>query len=90
MKIIGREIMWNLSQFAAVLMYSLLGVVVIIFAWGLYERIGAYRRGRTERENRLDNLWDRTVDALKIGLGQQKLLRVHCPVPRHLSRCGRV
>jgi nitrate reductase gamma subunit len=74
MKIIGREIMWNLSQFAAVLMYSLLGVVVIIFAWGLYERIGAYRRGRTERENRLDNLWDRTVDTLKIGLGQQKVL----------------
>jgi len=74
MKTIGREIMWNLPQMAAVIMYSLFVVVIIIFAWGLYERIGAYRRGRTEREDRLDNLWDRTWDALKIGLGQQKVL----------------
>jgi Fe-S oxidoreductase/nitrate reductase gamma subunit len=74
MKTVGREIMWNLSHFAAVLMYCLLGVVIIIFAWGLYERIGAYRRGRAERENRLDNLWERTVDALRIGIGQRKVL----------------
>ncbi|HEU5360381.1 MAG TPA: heterodisulfide reductase-related iron-sulfur binding cluster, partial [Candidatus Deferrimicrobiaceae bacterium] len=74
MKTTGREIMWNLPHLAAVIMYSLLGVVAVIFAWGLYERIGAYRRGRAEREDRLDNLWARTLDVLKIGLGQQKVL----------------
>ncbi|MDH3382595.1 MAG: electron transporter, partial [Deltaproteobacteria bacterium] len=74
MKTVGREIMWNLPPLTAVIMYSLLGMVIIIFAWGLSERIGAYRRGREEREDRLDNPWERAVDALKIGLGQQKVL----------------
>ena len=74
MKTVGREIMWNLPHLAAVVMYSLLGVVFIIFAWGLYERIRVYRTGRVEREDRLDDLWARTLDVLKIGLGQQKVL----------------
>jgi Fe-S oxidoreductase/nitrate reductase gamma subunit len=74
MKTVGREIMWNLPPLAAVIMYSLLGVVIIIFAWGLSERVGAYRRGREEREDRLNDLWERAGDALKIGLGQQKVL----------------
>lgn len=73
MKTIGREIMWNLPPLAAVIMYSLFGVVVIIFAWGLFERVVAYRKGRAERENRLDDLWGRTLDVLRIGLGQQKV-----------------
>src|SRR4030067_56290 len=72
-------------HFAAVIMYSLFGVVIIVFAWGLYERIGAYRRGRTERENRLDNLWDRTMDTLKIGFGQQKVLEKKIGGLMHLS-----
>jgi Fe-S oxidoreductase/nitrate reductase gamma subunit len=74
MKTTGREILWNLPHSAAVIMYSLLGVVLLVFAWGVHERISAYRRGRPEREDRLDALWDRTVDALKIGLGQRKVL----------------
>ena len=74
MKTVGREIMWNLPHLAAVIMYSLLGVVLIIFAWGLYERIRVYRMGRAEREDRLDDLWARTLDVWKIGLGQQKVL----------------
>jgi len=85
MKILGREIMWNLPHLAAVIMYSLFGVVIIVFAWGLYERVGAYRRGRTERENRLDNLWDRTMDTLKIGLGQQKVLEKKIGGLMHLA-----
>jgi Fe-S oxidoreductase/nitrate reductase gamma subunit len=74
LKTVGREIMWNLPPLAAVVMYSLLGMVILIFAWGLSERVGAYRRGREEREDRLDNLWERAGDALKIGIGQQKVL----------------
>ncbi len=74
MKTIGREIMWNLPHSAATVMYGLFAVVVVIFAWGLYERIGAYRKGRPEREDRLDDLWGRTLDALRIAIGQRKVL----------------
>ncbi len=74
MKIIGREIMWNLPPAAATIMYSLFCVVVLVFAWGIRRKIAAYRRGRAEREDRLDNLWDRTLDTLRIGLGQRKVL----------------
>ena len=74
MKRIGREIMWNLPHLAAVLLYCLFGVVLLVAAWGVYERISAYRRGREERENRLDDPYGRTLDALAIGLGQRKVL----------------
>lgn len=74
MKAVGREILWNLPHSAAVTMYALFGVVLLVFAWGMHERIRAYRRGRPEREDRLDALWDRTLDALKIGIGQRKVL----------------
>jgi hypothetical protein len=59
---------------AAVLLYCLFGVVLLVAAWGVYERISAYRRGREERENRLDDPYGRTLDALAIGLGQRKVL----------------
>ncbi|MDX1814967.1 MAG: heterodisulfide reductase-related iron-sulfur binding cluster [Thermodesulfobacteriota bacterium] len=85
MKTVGREIMWNLPPLAAVIMYSLLGMVILIFAWGLSERVRAYRRGREEREDRLDNLWDRAGDALKIGVGQQKVLERKAGGLMHLA-----
>jgi Fe-S oxidoreductase/nitrate reductase gamma subunit len=74
MKTIGREILWNLPSPAATIMYALFGAVVLVFAWGVFQRVGAYRRGRAEREDRLDDVWGRTVDALRIGLGQQKVV----------------
>ena len=85
MKTVGREIMWNLPPLAAVVMYSLLGMVILIFAWGLSERVGAYRRGREEREDRLDNLWERAGDALKIGFGQRKVLERRIGGLMHLA-----
>ena len=74
MKSIGREILWNLPPSTAAILYSLFAVVVVIFAWGVVQRVNAYRRGRPEREDRLDDPWARTMDALRIGLGQQKVL----------------
>lgn len=71
---IGRTILWNLPHWAVVVLYALFGVVLIIVAWGLFERVGMYRRGRAEREDRTDDLWGRVVDGWKIGLGQQKVL----------------
>lgn len=77
--------MWNLPHLAAVIMYSLFGAVLIILAWGLFERVVAYRRGRPERENRLDDVWGRTLDVLRIGLGQQKVLERRIGGLMHLA-----
>jgi len=84
-KSVGREILWNLPPSAAVIMYSLLGVAILIFAWGLSERIRIYRRGRPEREDRLDDPWRRTLDILTIGLGQQKVLERRVGGLTHLA-----
>ncbi len=75
MEPIGREILWNLPHWAVVVLYALFGVVLLIVAWGLFERVGMYRRGRAEREDRTDDLWNRVVDVWKIGLGQQTVLK---------------
>ena len=85
MKSVGREILWNLPPPTAVIMYSLLGVVILIFAWGLFEKVRVYRKGRPEREDRLDDPWDRTLDFLKIGLGQQKVLERRVGGLAHLA-----
>jgi len=74
MKTVGREILWNLPHSAAVAMYILLGVILLIAAWGIYERIRLYLGGRKEREDRLDDPAGRLLDVLRIGLGQKKVL----------------
>lgn len=85
MKTVGREILWNLPPWSATLMYALFGAVVAVFAWGLFQRVGAYRRGRPEKENRLDDLWERTLDVLRIGLGQRKVLERNVGGLMHLA-----
>jgi nitrate reductase gamma subunit len=75
MKTIGREILWNLPHAAAVIMYALFGVVVLVASWGVYRRVEAYRLGRAERENRFDDLRGRLRDTLRLALGQQRVLR---------------
>src|SRR5512147_1568154 len=74
MKTIGREILWNLPHAAAIIMYSLFGVVLLVIAWGAFRRVEAYRLGRTERENRFDDLRGRLRDTLRLALGQQRVL----------------
>ncbi len=85
MKTIGREIMWNLPPWAAAVMYGLFAVVVVIFAWGVSQRIAAYRKGRPERENRLDDPWARTLDALRIAVGQRKVVEKRIGGLMHLA-----
>ncbi|MDA8121623.1 MAG: (Fe-S)-binding protein [Deltaproteobacteria bacterium] len=85
MKTSGREIMWNLHPPAATIMYSLFCVVALVFAWGVWQKVGAYRSGRAEREDRLDNLWGRTLDALRIGIGQRKVLETKFGGLMHLA-----
>jgi Fe-S oxidoreductase/nitrate reductase gamma subunit len=74
MKTIGRQIMWNLPHAAAVIMYSLFALVLFIVAWGVWERVGMYRRGRVERENRYAGLRSRLLDVFRLALGQQRVL----------------
>lgn len=74
MKTIGREIMWNLQPSAAVIMWVLFGVVLLVMAWGFRSRILAYRRGRAERENRVDGLSARLSDVFRLALFQQRVL----------------
>jgi Fe-S oxidoreductase/nitrate reductase gamma subunit len=74
MKTVGREIMWNLPPWAAIVMYALFGLVVAVFAWGAFQRVGAYRRGRPEKENRWDGPGKRAADAIRIGFLQRKVL----------------
>ena len=74
MKTIGREILWNLPHVAAIIMYALFGVVLFVIAWGVYRRVEAYRLGRTEREDRFDDLRGRFRDTVRLALGQQRVL----------------
>ena len=85
MKTVGREILWNLPHSAAVVMYALLGVILLIAAWGIYERIRLYRGGRKEREDRLDDPAGRLLDVLRIGLGQKKVLERKVGGVMHLA-----
>jgi Fe-S oxidoreductase/nitrate reductase gamma subunit len=74
MKTIGREIMWNLPPTAAIIMWALFAVVLLVLGWGFWSRIEAYRRGRTERENRLDDLKGRFIDVFRLAFLQERVL----------------
>ncbi len=85
MKTIGREIMWNLQPNAAIVMWSLFAVVLLIMGWGIWSRVEAYRRGRAERENRLDNLADRIEDVIRYAFLQERVLERKLGGLIHLS-----
>ena len=85
MKTVGREIMWNLPPWAATLMYALFGAVVFIFAWGVFQRVSAYRRGRPEKEDRWDGFWQRASDVVRIGFFQRKVLERNAGGLMHLA-----
>jgi Fe-S oxidoreductase len=74
MKIYGREIFWNLPPVAPFLTYAIFGVVLLISAYSIYKRVLAYKRGRKEHEDRMDDVWRRAIDTLKIGVFQKKVL----------------
>jgi Fe-S oxidoreductase/nitrate reductase gamma subunit len=85
MKTVGREILWNLPHQASVVLYSLLGILLLLFAWGISSRIRFYRRGRPEGEYRLDRLWERTMDVLRIGFCQTRVVEKNPGGPIHLA-----
>lgn len=74
-KTIGREIMWNLPHPAPTILYALFAVVVFVLAWGFWQRVQAYRIGRSEREDRFGDLRGRLRDTLRLALGQERVLK---------------
>ncbi|MDA8180586.1 MAG: (Fe-S)-binding protein [Desulfobacteria bacterium] len=88
MKAIGREILWNLPPQATVVPYLLLVVLLLLFAFGICARIRFYRRGRAEGENRLDRLWERARDLLRLGICQKRVLEKKPGGPIHLAVYG--
>jgi len=85
MKSTGREILWNLPSHASVVLYSLAGVLLLLFAWRVRSRIRFYRRGRSEGENRLDRPWERFRDLLRAAFLQKKVLESTPGGPIHLA-----
>lgn len=85
MKTFGREILWNLPPSTAGVMYLLLVGVLLLFWWRILSRIRAYRRGRPEREYRLDRPGKRALEFLRNGLGQRKVLEKSPGGPIHLA-----
>jgi len=98
MKTIGREILWNLPPTAAVVMYALFGVVLLVIAWGCtggWKRTASDGPGAGEPVRRPPGP---PVDTVRLALGQQRvwpevrrhppvhLLLLHRPLHRHLPR----
>jgi Fe-S oxidoreductase/nitrate reductase gamma subunit len=50
-----RPIMWNIQPrgepgYSALIMYILFGIALVVFGYGAYQRVSAWRRGKSDRE----------------------------------------
>ncbi len=67
----SREILWNItSPFNMVVMYTLFGISMVIFCYGLYRRFRLYSAGRPA--NQLLGDWGTRVKAIWSGAFRQK------------------
>jgi len=76
-----REIYWNVGHGVMLPMYSLVLLALGALAYGVWQRIRVYRQGKAL--NRIDELDERLVDALKNALLQLKVFRVRGPGTAH-------
>ncbi len=76
-----RDTFWNVPVWAQVALYLGGAVVVLIFAWGLWQRVGLWRRGLPE--NRFDRIPERFGLVLKHALGQVRVLSQAYPGVMH-------
>jgi Fe-S oxidoreductase/nitrate reductase gamma subunit len=72
-----REIMWNIHP-QAWLMYALFGVAMVVFGYGLWRRVGSWRRGKADGERLSD--WGRRLWVLTKELLLQSRVR-NAPYP---------
>ena len=66
-----RPLMWNISQ--VWVMYGLFVIALAIFAWGMYQRIEFWRRGKTDKEKPSD--WGKRLKILLREIFLQKQVR---------------
>lgn len=78
---ISRELFWNIGS-VGLLTYLIMGIAVLIFAYGLYERVTLWRRGQPER--RCDRVGKRIEGVIVYILGHWRILREALPGALHL------
>ncbi|MBN2241689.1 MAG: 4Fe-4S dicluster domain-containing protein [Acidobacteria bacterium] len=66
-----RPLMWNIS--AVWLMYVLLAAAAVVFAWGVYQRVQYWRRGKADKERLGD--WGKRLTILLREIFLQKQVR---------------
>jgi len=67
----GREVMWNIAEWARFLLYASAAVLLVVIAYGYYRRYELWRLGKPE--NRTDNWPERLKAFLIYGVGQGRL-----------------
>ncbi len=71
---------WALTRW---IIYGLAVVVMAIFAYGIWQRVRAYRMGR-KAEGALDNIGQRIGDLVRYGIAQMRVIRETYPGVFHL------
>ncbi len=66
-----REIYWNIDNHC--FLYALLGISVLIFAWGLYRRLQTWRVGL--EDHRLDGVCERLAGTVKQLFSHARMIR---------------
>ena len=69
-----RPTFWRIGDVGKVLFYYLAALAVIVFLYGVYNRVARYSQGGEDPFERLDELPQRTVAAAKLALSNRKQL----------------
>ncbi|MFU1781049.1 (Fe-S)-binding protein [Haloarcula japonica] len=69
-----RPTFWRIGDVGKVLFYYLAALAVIVFLYGVYNRVTRYAQGNEDAFERLDDLPQRTVAAARLALSNRKQL----------------
>ncbi|MEF8974334.1 MAG: (Fe-S)-binding protein [Haloarcula sp.] len=69
-----RPTFWRIGDVGKVLFYYLAALAVIVFLYGVYDRVSRYAQGSEDPFERLDDLPRRTVAAAQLALSNRKQL----------------
>ncbi|EMA34183.1 (Fe-S)-binding protein [Haloarcula japonica] len=69
-----RPTFWRIGDVGKVLFYYLAALAVIVFLYGVYNRVNRYAQGNEDAFERLDDLPQRTVAAARLALSNRKQL----------------
>jgi Fe-S oxidoreductase len=69
-----RPTFWRIGDVGKALFYYLAALAIIVFLYGVYDRVARYARGNEDPFERLDDLPQRTVAAAQLALSNRKQL----------------